>query len=378
MRILLTTDVVGGVWTYAAELAGALAARGHAVGLLALGGAPGAEQRAALAPHPEVELAVLDCPLEWMPEPEPGISRSAEALRALVARFRPDVVHLNQYYYGACELGVPKLVVAHSDVVSWWRAVRGEEPPDDAWFRRYRGWVRAGLAGATARVAPSRWMAAQAAAIYGAGGVRVVPNARAPEHFPGRPPHAREPLVVAAGRLWDEGKGARDLAAAATRLARAGGHARVVVAGPARHPAGGTDFPVDAPGLRWAGLLPPAELTALLGRAAVYAATSRYEPFGLAPLEAALAGCALVMSDIPTFRELWDGAALFYPPGDDAALAGILQELLGHGEHVAALAAAARERALQRFHPARMAAAYEAIYAELARHAADPRTRPTT
>ena len=39
--------------------------------------------------------------------------------------------------------------------------------------------------------------------------------------------------------------------------------------------------------------------------------TALYEPFGLAVLEAAQAGCALVLSDIPTFRELWDGAALF-------------------------------------------------------------------
>ena len=46
---------------------------------------------------------------------------------------------------------------------------------------------------------------------------------------------------------------------------------------------------------------------------------ARYEPFGLAVLEAAQAGCALVLSDIPTFRELWNGAAQFVPPGDDAA-----------------------------------------------------------
>ena len=38
---------------------------------------------------------------------------------------------------------------------------------------------------------------------------------------------------------------------------------------------------------------------------------ARYEPFGLAVLEAAQAGMRLVLSDIPSFRELWDGAATF-------------------------------------------------------------------
>ena len=47
------------------------------------------------------------------------------------------------------------------------------------------------------------------------------------------------------------------------------------------------------------------QMRELLGRAAIYIATSRYEPFGLAPLEAALSRCALVANDIPSLRELW-------------------------------------------------------------------------
>jgi glycosyltransferase involved in cell wall biosynthesis len=45
-------------------------------------------------------------------------------------------------------------------------------------------------------------------------------------------------------------------------------------------------------------------------------------------LEAAQAGCALVLSDIPTFRELWDGAAIFVPADDDEAFARSLDLLL--------------------------------------------------
>ena len=52
----------------------------------------------------------------------------------------------------------------------------------------------------------------------------------------------------------------------------------------------------------------------MMARTAVFVSPALYEPFGLAVLEAAQAGCALVLSDIPTFRELWDGVALFVAP----------------------------------------------------------------
>jgi glycogen synthase len=367
VRILVTTDVAGGVWSYTEELTEALAARGHQVALVSFGGEPGPLHRAWLQQHPQLDFTALPHPLEWMPEPEPGLSASAVELRAVAERFAPDVIHLNQFFYGAVDLGAPSLVVAHSDVVSWWRAVRREEPPDDAWFRRYRGWVRGGLAGASLLAAPTTWMAAQIEAIYGAAPVRVVHNARSPARFPRRAA-PRERMCVTVGRLWDEGKGAHDLSAAAALLQQRGHQdaAEVVAAGPSRHPSSGTDFPTDSPGLRWAGVLPPADLALLLQRAAVYVATSRYEPFGLAPLEAALSGCALVMSDIPTFRELWGDAALFYPPGDAHALAEILRQVLAEPVRCAALADAAHARALARFTPGRMASDYETLY-ELAR-----------
>jgi len=366
MRIFLTADVTGGIWTYSCELAEALRARGHEVALGVLGSEPGAEQRGWLEAHPAVRATYLPCPLEWLPEPEPGLSGSVAPLREAVERFAADVVHLNQFFYGACELGAPKLVVAHSDVVGWWRAVKGRPPPDDAWFRRYGRWVREGLAGARARVAPSAWMAGQVEALWGAGPVRVIYNARSAGAFRSRRGVRREALVLAVGRLWDEAKGVRDLIPAAERLRE---RARVVVAGPVRHPGGGADFPTDAPEVHWAGELGWDALRLLLAQARVYAGTARYEPFGLAPLEAALAGCALVLSDIPTYRELWDGCAAFYPPGDGAALAEAAGELLADGERRRRLAVAGRSRARARFTPERQAADYEAVYSEIVRGA---------
>ena len=62
-------------------------------------------------------------------------------------------------------------------------------------------------------------------------------------------------------------------------------------------------------------------------RSAIFAAPSRYEPFGLAVVEAAISGAALVLADIPTFRELWSDAALFVSPDDSNGWSRALTEL---------------------------------------------------
>ena len=62
-------------------------------------------------------------------------------------------------------------------------------------------------------------------------------------------------------------------------------------------------------------------------------------------VEAAAAGLPLVLSDIPVFRELWDGAARFFAPRDAAALADAVNRLAEDPASRAALAGAARRRA---------------------------------
>ncbi len=79
--------------------------------------------------------------------------------------------------------------------------------------------------------------------------------------------------------------------------------------------------------------------------AAVFASAARYEPFGLAVLEAAQAGVPLVLSDIPTLRELWSGAAQFVACGDAAGFAVALRAVLRDPALAAALGRAARQRA---------------------------------
>src|SRR6185503_741138 len=110
MRVLVSCDVLGGVWTHARELCRGLTASGDRVLLAALGGIPDADERRELE-QLGVELHARPLRLEWQHE--------------LVERFAPDVVHLNTFGAGAPEWRVPTLVVAHSCVRTWWRAVHG-------------------------------------------------------------------------------------------------------------------------------------------------------------------------------------------------------------------------------------------------------------
>jgi glycosyltransferase involved in cell wall biosynthesis len=344
LRILMTADAVGGVWTYALELAGALGADVH---LAVMGPAPDAARRAQAADVPGVSLHHGDFRLEWMDEPWDDVARAGEWLARLERRLAPDVVHLNGYAHGALPWRAPAVVVAHSCVCSWWRAVRGGDAPP-AWDR-YRAAVRDGLAGAAVVVAPTRAMADALAEHYGRGdGVRVVPNGRTPIAAPG----PKEPLVLAAGRLWDEAKNV-----AAVVAAGRGAPWRTALAGD-----GGV---TDAAHVEALGFLPPAALGAWMARAAVYALPARYEPFGLSALEAAHAGCALVLGDVPSLREVWGAAARFVPPDDADALRAEIAAVLSDEHRRAALGERARRRAAS-YTPARMAQGYRAAYAAAA------------
>jgi len=64
-----------------------------------------------------------------------------------------------------------------------------------------------------------------------------------------------------------------------------------------------------------------AELRLLYSRAAIYAGTCRYDPSGMAVLEAALSRCALILNDVPSQRELWGPAAVYFRTNESESLA---------------------------------------------------------
>lgn len=348
-RVLMTADAVGGVWTHALELCRGLAAREVEILLAVLGPAPDEARRAEAAAVPGLRLAVADLPLEWQDRAGPLGREARRVLLALEAGFGPDVVHANGgYREAAAGFAAPVLVGAHSCVRTWWRACRGGDPPAAGWDAYGRG-VRGGLAAAGGLVAPTAAFLGDLRAAWGRlPPARVVPNGL----DLAAPVVAKRPFVLAAGRLWDEAKGVATLAEAAPRLPWP-----VLVAGDA--PPGGA-----GEGLRHLGRLPPADLRALMAEAAVFAAPARYEPFGLAVLEAAASGCALVLGDIPTLRALWDGAARLVPPGDADALAAALLGLAGNAGERARMGAAARERA-SALTRARMVEGHLAAHADL-------------
>jgi glycosyltransferase involved in cell wall biosynthesis len=125
---------------------------------------------------------------------------------------------------------------------------------------------------------------------------------------------------------------------------------------------GGTKTRLDS--LHRLGRLATPELAACMSRAAVFALPARYEPFGLAALEAGLAGCVLILGDIPSLREIWRDAAIFVPPDDPEKLSAALSRLTRDARLRASMSRRARRRALL-FSVERMAHGYADLYRRL-------------
>ena len=84
----------------------------------------------------------------------------------------------------------------------------------------------------------------------------------------------------------------------------------------------------DAPSIHRVGYVPDADLNALLTGAAVLAYPSRYEGFGLPPVEAMVCGTPTVVSDTPSLRESTEGRAVYVAPGDVSAWTDALRAAL--------------------------------------------------
>jgi glycosyltransferase involved in cell wall biosynthesis len=348
-RILMTADTVGGVWTYALELIRALPDVEFA--LATMGAAITPEQQSEAELFANVTLRPSTYRLEWMNDAWADVDEAGEWLLRVAEEFKPDIVHLNGYAHAALPWPCPALVVAHSCVFSWWSAVKESEPPPA--YDEYRRRVATGLRAADAVIAPTAAMLETLRTNYdffGAGS--VIPNARDPQLFT---PRAKRNNIFAAGRLWDEAKNLAALEAAAPNVAWP-----IEVAGDSMHPNGGD---VQFQHVQSLGTLSSEQLAERLATSAIYALPARYEPFGLSALEAALSGCALVLGDIPSLREVWGDAAVFVAPDDHVALAETLNALIADPSMCAGFAQRARGRAAT-YSPARMAEGYRRAYSD--------------
>ena len=353
LKVLMTADTVGGVWTYALELIHALQIWSCEVVLATMGAPLTPSQAQEAARLPNLTLYESAYKLEWMTEPWADVEAAGAWLLEIAAQVQPDLIHLNNYAHGVLPWTVPTLVVGHSCVYSWWAAVKGGAPPSD--WQHYYQRVQAGLRQADVVVAPTRAMLQALHLHYGPlPRSMVIYNGRTPALFPYNAQRAaKEEFIFAIGRLWDEAKNIGALESIAPHVAWP-----IYVAGNANHPTGG-ELPLHR--VHKLGYLQAPLVAQWLARAAIYALPARYEPFGLSALEAALAGCTLLLGDIPPLRELWDEAACFVPAEDQAALGESLRELIAQPIYRQELAARAHQRAHQ-FKATTMGAAYWQLY----------------
>jgi len=400
MKILLTTDAVGGVWQYTTELARALSSQGVECVVAVLGPAPSADQRAALTLARPVALhgptsfadraggkrrdaavaartreAIADrggpvhgstaatlaaitlvetgLPLDWTCADAAPVLAAGKAIAALAAEHAVDLVHYNMPTLAAAgALPIPSIAVAHGCVSTWWEAAKGTPLGRD--YRWHRALTADGLRAVDRVVAPSAAYAAIVERHYRlAKPALAVHNGRSPARAVA-PSTPIADVAITVGRLWDGVKNAALLDRAAARLP-----IPFLAAGAARGPHGET---IRLAHLRELGHLSAEQLAGHLAKRPIFVSAASFEPFGLAVLEAAQAGCALVLSDIPTFRELWDGAAMFVPL--DGAWCETIEALVHDMPRRAALGEAARVRAA-RYTPDAVAAQMLALYRDV-------------
>ncbi|RWM75721.1 MULTISPECIES: glycosyltransferase family 4 protein [Mesorhizobium] len=346
-RILMTVDAVGGVWRYALDLARELAHGGDSIVLAGLGPEPSEEQAKEVQAF--AALAWLKTPPDWMTRNESDLERLPQELRALVCDCAIDLVHLNAPTQAVgLDVPCPVVAVSHSCVVTWLHAVRGQAVDGEWAWQKDRN--RRGFDWANAVIAPSRSHADMLEACYGPiARLSVVSNGTRP----GPKAETREPMVLAAARWWDEGKNAAtlDQAASLTRWP-------VFAAGPLEGADGQRTSFSNVTAL---GSVCHDEVRRLMAQAGIFVSPSVYEPFGLAVLEAATSATPLVLADIPTYRELWNGAAMFYDVHDPRDLARCVDRLSDDARYRRRLGEAAARRA-RKFSPARQAAAMHEIY----------------
>jgi glycosyltransferase involved in cell wall biosynthesis len=298
-------------------LASGLLDRGAEVCLATFGPSGSESQKPAASEIGGLRWLHHNSKLEWMHEPWADIEAAGHWLKNVAGHWQPDLIHLNTLCHGSLTWNVPTVITHHSSVTSWWRAVKSVPLPGE--WRRYQQEAKRSLGSATLISAPSNTALAEIASDYDVDmtGAQAIYNGLNRDAFRAG---EKEGFVLSAGRLWDEGKNVHALAEVAPRL-----FWPVYLAGESRSFDGTTATLMNCNLL---GKLKRAELCDWYSRAGIYALPARYEPFGLSILEAALSGCALVLGDIPSLREIWQDTAIFVPPEDVQGLEAALCRLI--------------------------------------------------
>ncbi len=355
----MTADAIGGVWTFSIALARGLAERGVGVVLATTGPRPTPAQRKEALAIPGLVLEQSDFALEWMDWPWADMTAAGDWLLDLDRRHDPDVVHLSSFGHAVLPFRAPVVITAHACACSWWRAVYRARPP--ALYDRYREIVRVGLDAAAVVVAPTIAAYDMLEVEHGDHPtVYAVPHGLDSDGPLAEP---KLPFFLAAARRWDEAKNARLLERAAGEL---GWPLRI---------AGDHEVPPSAGSkIAWLGVLERSHLLRWTRSAAIFVHPAKYEPFGMTVLEAALSGCALLLADLPSLREVWQGAALYFSPDSPEDLIAKANALVEQAGLRRSMSGRALDRA-RRFSIEQMVSAYLGVYRE-ALAVSEPSYRP--
>ena len=364
VHVLVTADTMSGAWTYTRELVTGLVTRGVRVTLVTFGEIPLPDQTVWMDLLHGLEYRPTAFRLEWMDDAPNDLPDSSEFLLNLVREVQPDLLHLHQFCHANLPVDIPRVVMAHGDVITWTQAVQGCTPRPTRWLKWYRDTIVRGIAAADAVVAPSAWMLENLCSTYAR-------PCREAVIYPGRNPIffnpyvSKDDSVLSVGRLLDAGKQVFLLTQHAQPFSVCIVGAEQTVPLPRIPIRADVKVSTDQSCVAIRGPQTEAQLRALYSRAAVYAATARYEPLGMSALDAAFSRCAIVANDIPSFREVWGDAALYFRTNDASSLAATLRQLDADRALRHAYADRAYTRARERFTTKRMIDDYLELYRSL-------------
>jgi glycogen(starch) synthase len=313
--ILISTDTVGGVWSYTISLVEAMQQYPVKFIIASLGPLPSQDQRQQVEALDNAHMESFDGKLEWMDNPWDDLQEEGEWFKALAATYQPDLVHFNHYAHASIDFNAPKLLVMHSCVRSWWRAVKKQVAPDH--WSRYSALVQKAIVASDNIVAPSYAILDAFREEYeGLEKARVIYNGIELSEYEAK---AKEPFIFSMGRLWDEAKNIKLLLKAAPFI-----DFPIYIAGD-RDNSNNKNLPDNVHVLGWQD---KQQIKDWLSRASLYVLPVKYEPFGLSFLEAAASGCTLVGGKIKTLQEVWNDSAFYCEVNSASELAKLSNIIL--------------------------------------------------
>ncbi len=319
-----------------------------------------------LAPPDFVEAGSLPEGVAFHPLPLPSLPRPVAKvwweqgiLPKAAARMGADLLHV-PYWAPPMRSPLPLVVTIHDLIPLLLRDYRGP-----AAVRLYTAMVAAASRGVAQIVTDSEASRRDILAHLAVAPARVTvaPLAVGSEYRP--TPSATDAAVLRRYGLepgyllylggFDRRKNLATLFAAFAIVREALPEARLVVAG--RLPAEDSAFApdprrlmagagVEAEAVRFLGFVPEGEKAALYRGARLFAYPSRYEGFGLPPLEAMACGTPVVGSEATSLPEVVGAGGVLAAPDDVEGMAGaMIQLLIDDGFHAGMRAAALRQAA---------------------------------